>query len=274
MVELLSKWRRATVRLTEELGRGPTPEEIARVLGLPRKKLPIIKKAIHIYNADAANRSGRSGLVARRDGDGRAAKAPDDEMVEGTTCLHILRDARNDGDARSDGPADAVRPRRLRAADAQRNRRSNWASPGNACGRSKPKRCRLAAIVARLAMVAEQFASAWRRTLLRDSGHPASVPSPPFRFREYPPHTLPPRSLKHSPTFLSPNFSPLTLFLLRDSSLRRGCRPRRRPAIGAPSLPPSESPTKLRRRGRALPDVFGLGRGRPDDAVFHSRLDL
>src|SRR3982751_5617064 len=45
MVELLSKWRRATARLTEELGRTPTPEEIARVLGLAKKKLPIIKKA-------------------------------------------------------------------------------------------------------------------------------------------------------------------------------------------------------------------------------------
>src|SRR5690349_12302108 len=50
MVELLSKWRRATSRLSDELGRTPTPEEIARVLGLPRKKLPIIKKAIRIYN--------------------------------------------------------------------------------------------------------------------------------------------------------------------------------------------------------------------------------
>ena len=37
MVELLSKWRRATSRLAEELGRTPTPEEIARVLGLPRR---------------------------------------------------------------------------------------------------------------------------------------------------------------------------------------------------------------------------------------------
>src|SRR5215471_15712778 len=51
MVELLSKWRRASARLTEELGRSPTPEEVARVLGLPKKKLPIIKKAIKIYNA-------------------------------------------------------------------------------------------------------------------------------------------------------------------------------------------------------------------------------
>ena len=51
MVELLSKWRRASARLTEELGRSPTHEEVARVLGLPKKKLPIIKKAIRIYNS-------------------------------------------------------------------------------------------------------------------------------------------------------------------------------------------------------------------------------
>jgi len=51
MVELLSKWRRATARLLEALGRTPTPEEIARMLGLARKKLPIIKKAIHVHTS-------------------------------------------------------------------------------------------------------------------------------------------------------------------------------------------------------------------------------
>ncbi|MCA9264283.1 MAG: sigma-70 family RNA polymerase sigma factor, partial [Planctomycetales bacterium] len=51
MVELLSKWRRASTRLSEELGRTPTPEEVARVLGLAKKRLPIVKKAIKIYNS-------------------------------------------------------------------------------------------------------------------------------------------------------------------------------------------------------------------------------
>ena len=50
MVELLSKWRRASARLSEELRRNPSPEEIARMLALPKKKLAIVKKAIHIYN--------------------------------------------------------------------------------------------------------------------------------------------------------------------------------------------------------------------------------
>src|SRR4029434_9072429 len=48
MVELLSKWRRATARLTEELGRTPTPEEVARVLGLAKKTLASHKHAVQI----------------------------------------------------------------------------------------------------------------------------------------------------------------------------------------------------------------------------------
>ena len=51
MVELLSKWRRATTKLQDELGRAPTQEEVAHNLGLPKKKLTIIKKAIRIYNS-------------------------------------------------------------------------------------------------------------------------------------------------------------------------------------------------------------------------------
>ena len=46
MVELLSKWRRATARLTEELKRTPTAEEIAKDLGISKRKLKIVKKAI------------------------------------------------------------------------------------------------------------------------------------------------------------------------------------------------------------------------------------
>src|SRR5579862_3626485 len=51
MVELLAKWRRATAKLQEELGRVPSKEEIARSLNLPRKKLKIIEKAIRVYNS-------------------------------------------------------------------------------------------------------------------------------------------------------------------------------------------------------------------------------
>jgi len=48
MVEILAKWQRASLRLLESLGRTPTHEEVARLVGLPRKKLSLIKKAILI----------------------------------------------------------------------------------------------------------------------------------------------------------------------------------------------------------------------------------
>ena len=48
MVEILAKWQRASTRLLEDLGRTPTHEEVARLIGLPRKKLSLIKKAILI----------------------------------------------------------------------------------------------------------------------------------------------------------------------------------------------------------------------------------
>jgi RNA polymerase primary sigma factor len=48
MVEILAKWQRASLRLLEDLGRTPTHEEVARLVGLPRKKLSLIKKAILI----------------------------------------------------------------------------------------------------------------------------------------------------------------------------------------------------------------------------------
>ncbi len=90
MVELLSKWRRASTRLTEELGRSPTPEEVARVLGLPKKKLPIIKKAIRIYNltpqTDQADAGWSLGEMVMDD----HARTPEEEMVEHDNLSHVM----------------------------------------------------------------------------------------------------------------------------------------------------------------------------------------
>jgi RNA polymerase primary sigma factor len=90
MVELLSKWRRASTRLGEELGRTPTPEEIARVLGLPRKKLPIIKKAIRIYNltpqTDQSDAGWSLGEMVMDD----RMRNPEDELVDNDNLVHVL----------------------------------------------------------------------------------------------------------------------------------------------------------------------------------------
>ncbi|MCI0357486.1 MAG: RNA polymerase sigma factor RpoD/SigA [Planctomycetaceae bacterium] len=89
MVELLSKWRRASARLTEELGRTPTPEEVGRVLGLQKKKLPIIKKAIRIYNSTPQTDQAETGWSLGEIVMDERLKTPEDELVEHDVLKHV-----------------------------------------------------------------------------------------------------------------------------------------------------------------------------------------
>jgi RNA polymerase primary sigma factor len=91
MVELLSKWRRATAKLLDELGRTPTMEEIAADLGIPRKKLAIVKKAILLYNATPQTDDDEAGLsISDLIADDRN-KAPDLEMLDSDSLKHVFR---------------------------------------------------------------------------------------------------------------------------------------------------------------------------------------
>jgi len=90
MVELLSKWRRANARLTEELGRSPTPEEVARVLGLPKKKLPIIKKAIKIYNATPQTDQSEAGWTLSDMVMDEGQVTPEDALIESDSLVHVM----------------------------------------------------------------------------------------------------------------------------------------------------------------------------------------
>jgi RNA polymerase primary sigma factor len=91
MVELLSKWRRASNLLQDQLGRAPTHEEVARHMELPRKKLNIIKKAIRIYNAtpqtDQLDNGWSLGEIVTDD----RVKSPDEAMVEADDLQHVLK---------------------------------------------------------------------------------------------------------------------------------------------------------------------------------------
>ena len=89
MVELLSKWRRASVRLTDELKRTPTPEEVARLLGLPKRKLPIIKKAIQIYNSTPQTDQSDSGWSLGELVMDDRLRSPADELLESDTMEQI-----------------------------------------------------------------------------------------------------------------------------------------------------------------------------------------
>lgn len=91
MVELLSKWRKATMLLEDELKRPPTQEEVAKALGLPKKKLNIVKMAIQLYNTtpqadDEDDGWSMSDTVA----DARL-KGPEDELLDHDNLKHVMQ---------------------------------------------------------------------------------------------------------------------------------------------------------------------------------------
>ncbi len=91
MVELLTKWRRATAKLQDELGRSPTAEEIARELDLPEKKLRIVKKAIQLYNSTPQSDQGESGWSLGDIVPDERSKGPEDELLENDSLKHVYR---------------------------------------------------------------------------------------------------------------------------------------------------------------------------------------
>ena len=70
--------------------RTPTPEEIARVLGLPKKKLPIIKKAIKIYNATPHTDQAEAGWTLGEMVMDERQQSPDDVLEESDCLRHVL----------------------------------------------------------------------------------------------------------------------------------------------------------------------------------------
>lgn len=99
MVELLSKWRRATVRLSDELGRSPTPEEVARLLGVPKRKLPIVKKAIQVHTSTSQSEQSEVGWSLGEMVMDERLRTPDDELLE-SDILNQIRSMLNEMDER------------------------------------------------------------------------------------------------------------------------------------------------------------------------------
>ncbi len=89
MVELLSKWRRATAKLQDAFNRTPTPEEVAKELGLPKKKLKIVKKAIQLYNSTPQSDQSDSGWSLGEMIADERAKGPEAELIETDNIKHV-----------------------------------------------------------------------------------------------------------------------------------------------------------------------------------------
>jgi RNA polymerase primary sigma factor len=90
MAELLTKWRRSSARLQEELGRAPTREEIAASLHLTKKKLKIIQKALRIHEAIQQGDGPDAGRFLEDTLADHSATAPDVGMTRSDELRQVL----------------------------------------------------------------------------------------------------------------------------------------------------------------------------------------
>ncbi len=92
MVSLLAKWKRASIVLTDRLGRPPTPEEVGKALRLSKKKVGIVSKAITVNNLSphAENSDEDSGILDEVLTDTRG-KTPDAALIESDDLDRIFQ---------------------------------------------------------------------------------------------------------------------------------------------------------------------------------------
>lgn len=82
MVELIAKWKRAATEFEEQHGRTPTVQEMAEDLGLPLKKVCIIRKAVKAYRRPPQTDSGEEGLSLSEILHDAETPQPDESMME------------------------------------------------------------------------------------------------------------------------------------------------------------------------------------------------
>ena len=92
MVSLLAKWKRASMVLTDRLGRPPTPEEVGKALRLSKKKVGIVAKAITVNNLSphADNSDDDSGILDEILTDDRC-KTPHAMLIESDDLDRIFQ---------------------------------------------------------------------------------------------------------------------------------------------------------------------------------------
>jgi RNA polymerase primary sigma factor len=101
MVSLMNNWRKTTLELQDELGRAPTQEEVGAKMGLSKKKLGIITKAIRIHNnagAEAAAEESKptlnETLIDEKNPMPDVALSDNDELREVLALVENIKDVR------------------------------------------------------------------------------------------------------------------------------------------------------------------------------------
>jgi RNA polymerase primary sigma factor len=90
MVNLLTKWRRASAKLQEDLGRTPTQEEIAATIKLSRKQFRIIKSCIDVNIFAPKTDEAETGLPIGEMLIDDRAKTPNSQMIDSDERRQVL----------------------------------------------------------------------------------------------------------------------------------------------------------------------------------------
>ncbi len=94
MTEIINKWRRASILLEEELHRPPYSEEIARRIGLPQKRLPLIIKALNAYKITSCPDTSDEGAGLESTAVDDRESTPEDVLME-RNLLEKMQEERN-----------------------------------------------------------------------------------------------------------------------------------------------------------------------------------
>jgi len=84
MVEILTKWRRATQGLMQAHGREPSPEEVAAEVGLNPEKLPVLRRALLAHGGGGPRSPQEIGFVHEIEDSSALAPGADDMAVDAT----------------------------------------------------------------------------------------------------------------------------------------------------------------------------------------------
>ena len=90
MMTLLGHWRRATVKLREELGRSPTHEEMAERLKLPLPKVLDVARAFRIVHRAPQTTEGKDHVPLERQVEDERTKLPDVTLMENEDRVELL----------------------------------------------------------------------------------------------------------------------------------------------------------------------------------------
>jgi RNA polymerase primary sigma factor len=87
---LVRKWQRMVSKLHDELKRMPTEEEVARRMGLPERKVEVVRKALHSYSVEVQMEEEESSRSFEEKIEDVRTLRPDEEMLANDSRRELM----------------------------------------------------------------------------------------------------------------------------------------------------------------------------------------